>query len=302
MDLRELRHFLAIAETRSFRRAAEALRLTQPALSKSIRGLETELGVRLFERHRDGVVLTSVGEVMLTHAKLITTEVRHTLDAVGEARTGMQGEVIIGTALSLVETLLPQATANLLRRRPQVRVQVHSALHDELLVMLKRGDVDLVISGLEPAQGGDMVNAPLFVDRVDAVVRAGHPLAAAGRLGMADLLSFPWILFGPTVLSKHRVESAFHLTGLTPPLAAVESNSSTYIKALVLSSDFVSYLPYQLIRREHQAGLIATLPFEPLTWHRPIGIISRRRGSLSPAARALIAEIKAVVSADWPAD
>lgn len=299
MDLRELRQFLAVAETRSFRRAAEALHLTQPAISKSIRSLETELGVRLFDRYREGVIPTAVGEILLTHAKLISTELRHTLDAVSAAKSGTHGEIIVGAALSMVETLLPQATANLLRHRPQVRVEVRSALVDDLIVMLRRGDVDLVFSGLPAtAERGDISLAPLFTDRVEVVVRAGHPLTAAARLRMKDLLSFPWVMFGPTVLSKQYVETAFRSVGLTPPVTAVESNSSTYNKALVMSSDFVSYLPYQLIRKEHEAGLLVPLSFNELTWHREVGVISRRRGSLSPAARALIAEIQNIVTGD----
>jgi DNA-binding transcriptional LysR family regulator len=301
LDLRALRYFLAVAEARSFRRAAEALRLTQPALSKSIRALELDLGVQLFERHRDGVVPTPAGETLLVHAKLITTEVRHTLDAVGAARTGARGEVIIGTALSMAETLLPLATANLLRQRPQVRVEVHSALNDDLIAMLRRGDVDFVVSGLpEFAQGDDIVLDPLLTDRVDVVVRAGHPLADNRRPRLTELLNYPWVMFGPTVLSKQHVETAFRRTGLTPPTTVVESNSSTYNKTLVMSSDFVSYLPYELIRKEHDAGLLVPLPFKELTWHRPVGIISRRRGSVSPTARALIGEIRNVVKTESP--
>lgn len=301
MDLRALRHFLCVAETRSFRRAAETLRLTQPAISKSIGALEAELGVRLFERHREGVVLTPVGEILLRHAKLITSEIRHTLDAVGAARSGEQGEVIIGTALSMAETLLPLATANLLRARPQVRIEVHSALNDDLIVMLRRGDVDFVVSGLpEFAQGDDVVMDPLFTDRVDVVVRTGHPLTAARRLQLTDLLKYPWVMFGPTVLSKQHVETAFRGKRLAPPRTVVESNSPTYNKTLVGSSDFVSYLPYELIRKEHRAGVLVPLPFKELTWHRPVGIISRKRGSISPTARALIAEIREVVKAAAP--
>jgi DNA-binding transcriptional LysR family regulator len=300
MDLRELRHFLAVAETRSFRRAAEALHLTQPAISKSIRSLETELGVQLFDRYREGVILTAVGEILLTHAKLISTELRHTLDAVSAAKSGTQGEVVVGAAFSMVETLLPQATANLLRHRPQVRVEVRSALVDDLIVMLRRGDVDLVFSGLPAlAQREDISLAPLFTDRVEVVVRRGHPLITRGRPPrMKDLLSFPWVMFGPTILSKQYVETAFRGSGLTPPVTTAESNSSTYNKALVMSSDFVSYLPYQLIRKEHEAGWLVPLPFDKLTWHREVGVISRRRGSLSPAARALIAEIQNIVTGD----
>lgn len=298
LDLRALRHFLAVAESRSFRRAAESLRLTQPALSKSIRALELELGVQLFERHRDGVVLTPAGETLLVHAKLISTEVRHALDAVGAARAGARGEVIIGTALSMAETLLPLATASLLRRRAQVRVEVHSALNDDLIVMLRRGDVDFVVSGLpEFAQGDDIVLDPLFTDRVEVVVRSGHPLTRVRRPQITALLKYPWVMFGPTVLSKQHVETAFRGKGLSPPQTIVESNSPTYNKTLVGSSDFISYLPYELIRKEHAAGALVPLPFRELTWHRPVGIISRKRGSISPTARALIAEIRTVVKA-----
>src|SRR3546814_2768185 len=100
---------MAVAETRSFRRAADLVGLTQPVLSKSIHGLESELQVRLFDRHKDGVALTAIGQIMLTHSKLISTEVRHASDAIASARTGLSGRVLLGAAFSMIEPLLPPA-------------------------------------------------------------------------------------------------------------------------------------------------------------------------------------------------
>lgn len=272
------------------------LGLTQPALSKSIRGLEDELQVKLFDRYKDGVVVTAIGQILLTHSKLISTEVRHASEAIASARTGLSGGVILGAAFSMVETLLPTATARLIRSRPGVRVQLLAGLNDDLLEDLRRGDVDLVLSAFpDPQRDDDLVREHLFVDQVNVVVRSGHPLAISRHRKMADLLDYPWVIFGPQIVSKQRMNAAFVTAGLPPPIPNAESNSSTYNKRLLRRSDFVSYMPYHLIRREHKSGQLMPLPFDGLTWNRSVGITHRRRGSLSPTAIALIGEIKKVV-------
>jgi DNA-binding transcriptional LysR family regulator len=299
LDLRLVRHFLTVVEHRSFHRGAKSLRLTQPALSKSIRALESLVGGALFERRHDGVVLTEMGTVMLGHAKLIATEVEHALDAVSAARTGTHGVVVVGAALSAAETLLPQVTARLVRRIPGIRVKVLSGLHENLISMLRVGDVDLVISSADGLNdGGEIVNDPLYVDYVDVIARKKHPLLTQPDISMAKVGAYPWALLGPQILSKQKLDSAFLSVGLPAPAITIESDSPAYLKALLLESDFISFMPHYLIERERRSGKLLPVPLRPITWTRPIGICYRRRGSLSPAALAFVAEARAYVDSE----
>ncbi len=292
-----MRHFLTVVEHRSFHRGAKSLRLTQPALSKSIKALEAVVGGPLFERRHDGVVLTEMGTVMLGHAKLISAEVEHAFDAVSAARTGMHGVVVVGAALSAAETLLPQVTARLVQRIPGIRVKVLSGLHENLIAMLRCGDVDVVISSADGLKdGGDIANEALYVDYVDIIARKKHPLLSAPNITMQKVAAHPWALLGPQILSKQKLDAAFLSVGLSAPVTTVESDSPAYLKALLLETDFISFMPHYLIQREQQAGKLTPVPLQPVTWKRPIGVCFRRRGSLSPAALALVSEARGYVS------
>lgn len=297
MDTRLLRHFLAVAHHKNFVRAAAETRLTQPALSKSIRALETELGVKLFDRTRQGALLTSAGEVLLKHAKLIAAETKHALEAVGDARRGLNSRIVVGCAPTITETLVPIATQGFLARLPNVKLQIVSGLNDELVSNLRRGDVDIVFGALPHPQSDEFVTEVLFVDPVSVVARSNHPLTKSRRVTLKSLLEFPWVLFGPRVYGRDRFNAPFVEAGLPSPNVQVESNSATFNKALILRSNFLAYLPYDLVMADKGMKRIVALNVKGITWDREVGITFRRRGSISYAAEILIEEMRLAVKA-----
>lgn len=292
MDTRLLRHFLSVAQHKNFVRAAAEAKLTQPALSKSIRALETQLGVRLFDRTKQGALLTSAGEVLLKHAKLIEAETKHALEAVGDARRGLNSRIVVGCAPTITETLVPIATRSFLARLPNVKLQIVSGLNDELVSSLRRGDVDVVFGALPHPTSDELVTEVLFVDPVSVVARLGHPLTKKKNVALKDLLEFPWVLFGPRVYGRDRFTAPFVEAGLPSPTVQIESNSATFNKALVTHADFLAYLPYDLIAAERNTKRIVALNVKGVTWDREVGITYRRRGSLSYAAEILIEEMR----------
>jgi DNA-binding transcriptional LysR family regulator len=294
LDLRSLRHFLNVAQHKSFVRAANDAKLTQPALSKSIRALESELGVRLFDRTRQGVLLTAAGEILLRHAKLIAAETKHAVEALSDARLGVNSQIVIGCAPTVTETLLPLATHNFLKRLPNVQLQICSMLNDELIASLRRGDLDVVFGALPHPKTDELVSEVLFVDPVSVVVRYNHPLAKKKRVTLEDLLLYPWVLFGPRVYGKDRFNAPFVEAGLPRPTVQIESNSAAFNKELISHADFLGYLPYDLINRTHEEKRIVALNVRGVTWDREVGITYRRRGSLSHATEILIEEIKEI--------
>jgi len=293
MIARELRHFLLLTQLRHYGRAALALRLTQPALSKSIRRLEENYGARLLIRGRSGVTLTQAGEALLRHAKLADRELSLARDELDSVRAGNQGEVVVGVAISLAHRFLPTASVRFCARHPNARIRVVTGLNDTLVRDLISGDVDVVVSAYTgPGQQDQLVYEDLFTDEATAVVRAGHPVLKNRRLSMKTLLRYPWVLYGNNVLSTQYLKAAFITAGLTPPSPVIESNSADYNKSLLAMSDFVGYLPYEVYRTEYQEKKLARVPLGSLAWERRIGLIYRRGGSLPHAASALIGEMR----------
>lgn len=293
MLARELLHFLLLSEQRHYGRAASKLRLTQPALSKSIRRLEEAYGARLLIRGRSGVTLTRAGELLLRHAKLANRECALARDELASVHTGDEGEVVVGAAISLAYRFLPQASSRFLHLHPSARMRVVTGLNDTLLHNLICGDVDLVVSAyVDSGKHEQLIYEKLFTDDATVVVRQKHPLLDRRRITIKALLKYPWVLYGNDVLYTQYVKAAFITAGLSPPATMIESNSADFNKSLLTMSDFVGYLPYEVFRTEYHSNLLKRVSIASLTWQRQIGLIYRRSGSLPEAATALIKEIR----------
>ena len=195
MDLRQLQYFLTTVESRSFRRASEELNVSQPALSKAVKRLEEDLGVKLLDRLPRGVSPTLIGEALAAHANLIRGELTRARDAVTALRSGEAGRVVVGAGSSMRIELLPEAIVRLRTRHPDVEIEVVGELYDDLLPDLRNGLLDLTLSMIPNTNTiADIRCTALYVDQTHPTVRAGHPLARKDALTVDDCLEFDWIL------------------------------------------------------------------------------------------------------------
>lgn len=192
-SLRQLRGFQAVAQYASFSRAADALSLSQPALSAAIRELEQMLGVALFERSTHHVSLTPIGARMRSQLEWLVNSYEH---GVTDLR-----RVLDGQALSLRIAALP-STMHLLvgplalwqRMHPELRLSVHDPLNDELVKGVHRGDIDIGL-GVDMDLPAGIDAATIVEDEMVAVLPAAHPLAQRGRLNWRDLAGQRLALF-----------------------------------------------------------------------------------------------------------
>src|SRR5258708_4344262 len=214
MELRQLLQVLSVAEHGSIGKAAMALGLTQPALTKSIRRLEDELAVRLFERQPRGGAPTEFGDILLRHAKLLQIELRDVKGEIEAIKGGHAGSVVIGAGPSWLSRFLPLAVSRLLAKRPSVRVRVWGGFDDMLLRQLRQGDLDVVVAALPERTEPDLAWRPLTVDDLRGGARAGHPLARRRRLALGQLAEQSWVLPRPEVLARQRLDALFLAEGL----------------------------------------------------------------------------------------
>jgi DNA-binding transcriptional LysR family regulator len=296
IDVPRLRQLALIVKHRSFSRAAETMGISQPALSKNIRSLERSLGVQLLERGRFGAMPTAFGLALVRHADSIDAELRSAAQEIEALRTARAGYACIGCGPSEATRLLPTALNRLRASAPGIRVTILYGLNEALMPMVKHGEVDFALSSI-PARcpDPDLKQLRLHEDRAAVIARRGHPLLARRQpLTAKDLLDQHWILATKQELERLALDQVFAEAGLPPPQDAIESTSAVLMKTLVMQSDFLTFLPRELVYWEERAGLLAPLNLAGHSWHRIVGVTMRARAGLNPAAQVLIKTLQDV--------
>jgi DNA-binding transcriptional LysR family regulator len=264
--LRQLRYFVAVAETLNFRRAAEQLHVAQPALSKAIRQLEEQLGVQLFERTTRSVDLTTVGELFLDRARQALSSAEEAFAVGRDASVGIAGQLRIGASPIARLTVTPLLQAAWTHARPGIAVHVIESATAPLLHAVGSGELDMAVAWCPPREPG-LRYERLRDEPVMAHVAIDHPLARHTTVTLARLAE-ETILVGSGDASRgytEHIKTLFAAAGLLPDpypdlglLAAIEG------RAIVLGS------PVQAVRERHDLAILEvapqlTLPFD-LVW------------------------------------
>lgn len=202
IEIRKMRHIVGVAEHRGFARAAEALHITQSALTKSVQAVENHLGIAIFERGPRGVRLTPDGEWFIERAGRVLAELDE-MEAGGEAvRDLRRGQLRVGAAPAALDILLRDPLGEFARRFPGVRIEVEANSVEQIGVLLLRGELDLAVGALDSlkVEKGLEVH-DLYMAPVAMFVRRGHPLDAASPPSLKELFRYPMI--GPTPPEPH---------------------------------------------------------------------------------------------------
>jgi DNA-binding transcriptional LysR family regulator len=222
MDLRTLRSFVALAQRPHFTRAAADLHVAQPALSKHIRSLEDELGVRLFDRTRRAVRLTRAGQQLLEPAREVLAAVDRVRDRAERLKEGSVGEVRIGVTPTAPTALLADVMARFRRRHPSLGIRVAQASSGDLVDGLNRGTIDVALVRVEVAAGHAGVRCdPIFRERMVLAVPARHRLARRRVVSWRQLAGEPLVMVrreaAPAV--HDAILAACRAAGFTPRIA-----------------------------------------------------------------------------------
>lgn len=302
---RRLAVVASLAEKRNMPAVAREFGITQPAISSTLKDLESGLGVALFERKARGLSPTAAGEIVAFHFKRVLAELRHIGPDIAASEGTLQGSVTVG-ALPLGRTqVLPLAIASLLARHPALHVSTVESPYDALAASLRSGDVDFILGALRsPTEARDLQQEPLFEDRISVIARAGHPLARAARIDFETLRQARWTLSRQGSPSREMLERFFSHARQAPPVPAVETGDLAVLRGLLMESDMLTAISAHQLRYEIRDGSLVVLDFALDATRREIGLSQRAGAFASPGARALMDEIKAVVAASpdfrWP--
>ncbi len=291
MELDLFKSFVAVAEARSFSRAARATHSTQPTLSRQIARLENELGTRLFERYGRHVECTPSGELLLPLAQAIINRANDAISLVREQAGAGPSIVRFGATGSVFAHLLTPALASFSAAYPNVSVDLvernDAACEDAVI----RGELDCAV--MTPWGSARTATHRLLTEEILLVVPQGHRLAAYSPVTFGVLASESILLPPSTMNASNIAADAFRRAGFEPRF----SYRATYpelTKALVRRGLGVAPMPRMLLAPETLEGL-AALPFqEPMA--RDLALIYPRDRPLPAAARALMVHIRAGVS------
>lgn len=279
IDLKKLNHVVTIARTGSFSRAADALHITQPALSRSVAAVEAHFGIRIFDRSRNGSVLTPVGQLAVQEAEALLRQARTLNRNLRLYREGHAGEIAFGLGPLVASLLLPGLSSHFMSRYPRLRIRTSIKPDRELHQELREDQIELLFCG----QGREIENSDTVFEVVGQLplamlVRAGHPLAEHAAVTTADLLEFPLL---SAVQLAH--------TTVADGTGAFICDNYDVLRTTVLHSDGIWMSSPLLVQQELQQGLLTKLEVRDARQPAQVDVyMARLRHSQpSPIARAI---------------
>ena len=257
----KIRHLLlvtSIADAGSVVRAAEAMHITQPVVTRGLRDVEEILGVNLFDRLPRGVRPTVYGELFIDHARVILAQLRSADEQVFLMRTGGLGTVTVGSHLAGSNLRLPRASAALKAEHPRLVVSVREATPDTLQQSLLAGELDLIVGRLTPGTSDRLRRHKLYDEPIRLVARHGHPAHDITDPTLADLVDYPWVVPVAQTALRAELERAFTEQGLAIPDNRVECTSMLTMHQLLVSTDVIAALPILIATQDDELKLLST--------------------------------------------
>lgn len=291
-QLRDIEYFSVVAEHGNLGRAAEALGLSQPALSKSLRRLEKSMEAKLVKRTFKGVELTAVGSALFSHVRRLRFALDDVTREVTDLTRGRTGHLRIGTAPSLSTHLLPAACATLLKEAPRVTFKITILDRETALSALCHGELDFTLHALQPSRREDLTEEYLCEEEFVVHASAGHRLAKKRQVTLGDLAQERWAVMASSAIPIQRLRQAFLEAGLPPPEIAVESNALPLRLELLASSDLLGFTAKSEVREAAVRFGLVEIPVKGSTYTRRVGVTYRKDAYLSPAAKCFIEILK----------
>jgi DNA-binding transcriptional LysR family regulator len=294
MELRDIEYFSVIAEHGHLGRAAEALGLSQPALSKSLRRLEHELQAKLVKKTPKGVELTPEGSVLFARARELKLSLQSVAREVAEVGQGRVGHLRVGVGFPRPEDFLTAAFSQMLEGAPKTTLIVTVSDNDVMVPALRAGDLDLIFNYLSMTGSPEgLVREHLYDDEQVVCVSARHRLAGSRGVTLAELAQEKWAVSALAQTSQLRLHEAFRNAGLPPPRIGFECRSPRLKLRTTVCSDLLDWTSRRFAEESEFAPQVKILPVRELAWRRPIGLIYRQETYLPPSVRRFVEILKA---------
>jgi DNA-binding transcriptional LysR family regulator len=287
MEIRQLRAFVAVAETGTFTAGAERVHVTQSAISMQIRQLEKECGMQLFIRAPRRVLLTEAGERMLSHALNILREHDAALLEMSEMAGIERGRLRVGSASANVSSeSLPPVLKDLRERHPQMEIFVKTGTSEALVQQILSGELDMALVSL-PVEAHGIKTETLMKDSLVAIVCPQHSLANR-RVVSAYMLAGEKLILGERGGNTRRILEQFFAEAGVRPNVSMELNRLAAIKRMVEACMGVGIVPLQSVREEVEAGRLVALWIEGAQINWELGLARLSASYDSPICQSFV--------------
>jgi len=289
LNLHRLRVFHAVARRESYSRAAEDLRISQPAVSKHVLDLEEELGAKLFHRLGRRIVLTEAGRLMTDYAQrifLLADEARRALE---ELQGLERGRLHLGASSTPGNYLLPKALAAFQAKYPRLEVSLNIMASHDVVEQVLRQDLDLGFVGA--TFSADLHVQPYVEDELILILRPGHPLASIRTIAPEALEKETFVLRDVASGTRTVAEAELKTRGITIR-RLLELRSVEAVKQAVAEGLGISFISRHAVALEVRHKVLAVAADPRLRFRRPLVMISRKDARLSPSALAFAASVR----------
>lgn len=262
MRIEQIKAFLAVSETGNFGQAAKQCGVTQSTISRQIQALESHLGVSLFHRQAQAK-LTIGGEKLLPHARRICQEWEKVEEKIQELLGGKQPELCVAAIHSVCAYYLPPILQQFCQSHPQVQLRVTALGSDRALKVLRDGlvDVCLVMNNKYLTATSEMVVKHLYKEPIDVLVGKNHPLATKKSLKIADLVSYPQVVFKDGYGMQRIVQDLFASNGFELEVA-MELNTLDAFRGVIRQGNLIALLPSSALQESKNDPTLAIIPIE----------------------------------------
>lgn len=295
MTLNELRYIVAVSQDRNFRRAAERVFISQPALSLAIQKLEEELGVAIFERSKIEVSVTPIGELIVAQAQRTLEEASRIKEIASQGKDQLRGPIRLGAIYTVGPYLLPELIPVLKRKAPEMPLEVEEGLTSNLEGLLANGRLDVIIIAL-PFSGSGIVTRSLYDEDFNVLVPGDHPWAKKRYIKAAELGNERVLLLNSGHCFSNQVMEA------CPELSrkggeAQQGNSLETIRNMVASGLGITVLPASANSEKYRSRLTSAVPFVQPAPARRIALAWRKSFVREKAVEVLA---QAIIEAKVP--
>ena len=289
MKLQDLHVLMTVVQAGSMGKAAQILNTTQPNISRSIGELEQALGVRLLDRHRQGIEPTEYGHALLDCGVAVFDDLRQGVKNIAFLADPTAGELRIGTTTFLAATFVSALVDRLSRRYPRIVFHLVTGYTETLHRELAERNVDLlIIRGSGPIADPRYDFEFLFDDSYVVAAGAQNQWVRRRRIEIAELVNELWVLPPPDSVIGSIVMDAFRASGLDYPRVSVVTDCPHMRISLLATGRFVTIFPASAFRFLAKRSELRILPVELPTARRPNGIVTLKNRALSPVARLFI--------------
>lgn len=293
MNFRDVEYFAVLAEHGHVGRAAEALGLTQPALSVSLRRLEQSMNAKLFTRTPKGIALTDVGRVLLSQVRRLRQTRDDVMREVADLSQGRAGNLRVGAHAGVMDSLMGPACCALLNAAPNVTLAVTIESNEAAVSAIREGRLDLGVSVLPSPPLKDIAQEHLLDDTIVVFAAARHRLAKRRQVTLDDLEGERWAATAFSAPALPLLSLALQERGRNALRYVVQTSSLTFRDQLVANTDLLGTSSKRLLKQIKSRHRVVELPIRGFSVKRSVGVFHRKDAYLSPAARQFIGILRA---------